>query len=76
MKQILVAADQLMNALLGGFADETLSARCYRCRHRQPYAFLKVVIDGLFFWQFEHCKQSYMSEALRRQLPPEYRTWQ
>jgi len=31
------------------------------------------VVDGLFFWQREHCKSSYESEREGRQSPPELR---
>ena len=35
MKQILIAIDQLANAVIGGWADETLSSRAWReDRHR------------------------------------------
>ena len=30
MKQFLIAADQLANTIAGGYADETLSSRCWR----------------------------------------------
>lgn len=30
MKQILIAIDQLANAVIGGWADETLSAAAWR----------------------------------------------
>lgn len=30
LKQVLIAFDQLINALLGGWADETLSSRAWR----------------------------------------------
>lgn len=30
LKQIAIAFDQLLNAMLGGMADETLSARAHR----------------------------------------------
>lgn len=73
MKQILIAVDQLGNALLGGWADETLSSRCWRLRHQQPYTFFRAVIDGLFFFQPEHCRMSFESERLRLQSPPEER---
>lgn len=33
-KQVLVALDQLVNALFGGWADETLSSRCWRKRDK------------------------------------------
>ena len=32
--QILVALDQLINTLIGGYADETLSSRAHRRRLR------------------------------------------
>ena len=32
--QILVAIDQVFNALLGGMADETLSSRAYRAEQK------------------------------------------
>ena len=32
----------------------------------------QVVIDALFFWQEEHCKQSYFAEFERKHLPGEY----
>lgn len=30
IKQVLIALDQLANTLAGGYADETISSRCYR----------------------------------------------
>lgn len=68
MKQIAIALDQLANALLGGMADETLSARA----HRTGSAW-EPVIDALFFWHADHCFESYLSEKDRKQLPQEYR---
>ena len=68
LKQIAIAIDQLLNALLGGMADETLSARAHRTGSAwEPF------IDALFFWQVGHCFQSYISEKERKQLPTEYR---
>lgn len=75
IKQILIAIDQLINAIFGGWADETLSARCWRCRERQPYKLLEPVINRLFFDPM-HCFYSYISERKRAQLPPEYRQCQ
>jgi hypothetical protein len=69
IKQVLIAIDQLGNAVLfGGWADETISARAYR--ESWPSA---KYIDILFFWEDDHCMQSYISETERMQLPPEYR---
>lgn len=67
LKQIAIAIDQLANTLLGGMADETLSARAHRTGSAwEPF------IDALFFWQIGHCFQSYISEKERKQLPTEY----
>jgi len=70
MKQILIAIDQLANAIIGGWADETLSSRAWREDRRR----LVVVIDCIFFWEDRHCEASYISERQRLQLPPEFRT--
>jgi hypothetical protein len=71
--EVLVAVDQLANAVLGGWADETMSARCWRLRTQRPYSWLQVAIDRLFFWQQNHCESAYQSERRRAQLPAEYR---
>lgn len=70
--EVLIAFDQLANAMLGGYADETISARCWRLRAYKPYSILRPSIDGLFFWQRDHCKTAFESEVKRRQLPKEY----
>ena len=71
--QVAIAFDQLINAAAGGYADETMSARCWRLRARRPYRWLRPVIDWIFFWQADHCRTAYESERLRSQLPAEYR---
>ena len=70
--QVLVAVDQLINTFVGGFADETLSARAYR-RELRGKPLVAKVINCLFFWQTNHCKEAYESELARTQYPPEYR---
>lgn len=78
MKRILhtlIAVDQLLNTLLAGWPDETLSSRAHRMDGRKRrWTIARAVIDGLFFWQTAHCKQAFESERLRRQAPPETRT--
>ena len=72
MKQILIAIDQLLNTLLLGMADETLSARLWRTRHP-----MRRWVDVLFWWDREgpvrHCELSYRAELLRHHLPARYR---
>ena len=81
--QCFIAFDQLLNALIPpidgtiSYADETLSARCYRA-HRDGKRF------GLWFmpprdwffglWQGPgHCKNAYIKEFERKNHPEEYR---
>lgn len=75
-KNLLIAIDQLTNAILGGYCDETISASAYRnyIHGRWCGIVLKKTIDFLF-WPFEkeHCLQAYITEKRRGQLPEEYR---
>ena len=80
--QVFIAVDQLLNALIPpldgtlSYADETLSARCYRA-HRDGKIMGRVfmpLIDLLFFWQGHgHCKNAYIKEFERKNYPEEYR---
>jgi hypothetical protein len=73
--QLLIALDQLVNVLLGGLADETLSARAHRMREKdQPvWGWTADAIDLLFFWQDGHCRMAHESELLRKHSPPSIR---
>jgi len=81
--QCFIAFDQLVNALIPpldgtiSYADETLSARCYRA-HRDGKILGRMfmpVIDLLFFWQGQnHCRNAYIKEFERKNHPEEYRT--
>lgn len=71
LRHILIALDQLCNAIAGGWPDETLSSRAHRAQlvgRRWPAR----IINALFL-DAAHCRESYMSERLGRQLPPELR---
>lgn len=72
-KKILIALDQLINALLAGWPDETLSSRAFRWEKDGVRLWPRRLIDRLFFWEKQHCFQSYQSEREGRQLPPEFR---
>lgn len=68
--QLTIAIDQLLNTLLAGFADETLSSRAWRCRHQKlRWMVVCVVLDVVFFWQTDHCRQSYERELYGGHLP-------
>lgn len=55
------------------WADESLSSRAYRWEQNGVRSWPRRLIDRLFFWEQDHCYQSYISEREGRQLPPELR---
>lgn len=75
LASVCVAIDQLINAVLAGSPDETLSSRAYRAdqRGRVFGRLFRPLIDTLFFWQPRHCQQAYMAEVSRRQFPQHFR---
>lgn len=76
--QLFIATDQLANVLVSlfigdGWADETISARAYRSKHNKHWHKAYKSINFVFFWQADHCEESYESEKLQKHLPPRYR---
>jgi hypothetical protein len=61
---ILVFLDCLVNLLLLGSFNETLSSRAHRMRIKpQPCWFwLADAIDFLLFWEPDHCRDQYERE--------------
>lgn len=73
-KQLLIAIDQVFNALAGGMADETLSARAHRLHVHRQRSWPRNAINALFFWEADHCAGAYASEVARKQLPTHYQS--
>ena len=75
LQQVAIAIDQLGNALLGGWADETLSSCAWRMeRDGRPWGRItRPLIDTLFFFQSNHCRNAFECERQRVQAPPETR---
>lgn len=75
VEQVLIAIDQLVNALLGGWADETLSSRAWRTEQKGRIfgRLARPTIDAILFFDPQHCYASFLSEKFRRQQPPENR---
>lgn len=72
---LAIALDQLANVLLAGAPDETLSSRAHRMRakgHRW-WGWTAHAIDGLLFFDPNHCARAYESEKRRLQQPPDLR---
>lgn len=75
-KAVLIAHDQLLNACLGGWPDETMSSRAHRLRASGKRKWPGKTIDWVAWHVFRdknHCAESFESERQRRQLPPECR---
>ena len=66
-KNLLIAIDQLINALFGGPCDETISAMA----HRRGWKRLERLINWLFRDPL-HCAKAYLSEVEGSQNAPEY----
>lgn len=77
LKQNLIAFDQLLNAILCGKADETLSARAWRTEQDGKIfgKFFRPLIDTILFFDKDHCYNSYLSEINRKQLPEDYQNY-
>lgn len=53
---VLIAVDQLLNAVCGGAADETFSSRCYRGavlakKPKKRWRVIHKIVETLFFWE-------------------------
>lgn len=49
--------------LLFGHHDQTVSARCYCNRHKQGWHLAYMLVNGVFFWQKDHCKVSHEQDV-------------
>ncbi len=74
---VLIAIDQLLNALLWGWPDETLSSRCHRMDgKKRRWTYSRKAIDWVFlvvFKQEDHCYKSFLTEKELHQMPVEVR---
>ena len=76
---VLIAVDQLLNAITGGGADETLSSRTYRramltqSKPKKRWRMLYRVINWLFR-DPHHCETAYHSELNRKQYTEDFKT--
>lgn len=75
VRNVAIGLDQLANAILFGWPDESLSSRCGRGIHRYPYKAWAKLIDCLFypFQGPNHCVNAYRKEMTRYQFAPEMR---
>lgn len=57
----------LLNVVLGGYSNQTFSARNYELK-RQGKLNLVFLIDGLFFWNSDHCLRSWTYWIVRKDI--------
>lgn len=55
---VVSALSQVVNALAGGLPCESVSGRAYRTK-----SWLYPVLNTVFFWDDDHCKESFMSDV-------------
>ena len=75
MKQFFISLSQTLNTLLGGMADETISAAAYRTERKNRLLGIafRPVIDLIFLpIERDHCRKAYEAEKRGSQLPKEY----
>ena len=74
-RKVLIALDQLVNAIFNGWPDETMSSRSYRWYIEGKRSWPMYCIDALFLFigDVNHCEESWRSEANRKQLPKSLR---
>ena len=73
---VLIALDQLVNAIIGGYPDETLSASAWKGEQdgKLLAKFFRPIIDAIFsIVEKDHCYNAYLSEIKGSQRPPSYR---
>ena len=74
---LMISFDQFFFSLItfgGADPDETMSAAAWRLEKNGKIAgrIFRPIIDTLFFFDDNHCKESYESEVERKQLHSEY----
>lgn len=50
--------------VLFGSQDQTVSARCYVNRDDTVWGFMYRFINGVYFWQEDHCYESHLSDLV------------
>lgn len=60
--RVAAALSQLAHALIGGRPNLTISARAYLGRDEFGWGIAYHVINTVFFWQKDHCFESFMAD--------------
>ncbi len=65
LRNIAVAVDQLINALLGGDPDETISSRCGKYKHRKICYMICKFLNKI---EYRHCEKSIEPDEGKREV--------
>jgi hypothetical protein len=69
VKNFAICLDQLLYSIItlgNGDPDETCSSAAWRMEvDGRFFGFFRPVIDAIFFWDKNHCYESYKSETIR-----------
>lgn len=61
--RVAVLLSQATNCvLLFGHPDQTVSARAFANRHRPAWGAVYRTINAVFFWQADHCRNSFEAD--------------
>ncbi|KGJ88804.1 hypothetical protein [Colwellia psychrerythraea] len=64
INNLAMASTRLLNTLLGGRANQSLSARAYvNSQHSKRWDIARNSIDKLFYKQTDHCKKAVTWDA-------------
>lgn len=76
IKNFLISADQFLYSIItlgGGDPDETCSSAAWRAEcDKKFFGFFRPIIDVIFFWEPNHCYESYVEETTKREFIKEY----
>jgi len=59
LNRVLLAFSILFNTILGGSTNQSFSARNWQRRKRSQMN-LVWLINRIFFWEYDHCRESYI----------------
>lgn len=75
-RHLNIALSQLWNSLWGGYPDETICARAWRghVNGKKNWSLFVRTVNGIFFWQSNHCRGAFNAEVARAHAHTIYRT--
>lgn len=68
----IVFSQTINTAFFLGYPDEMLSARCERNHNKPFWNKLRIILNNIFFWQDDHCKETFEWELSKKDMPDDY----